>query len=157
MVDSSLDVIEFLKLRVGLRLIDVSALVFSSEGELDLDAPLAISLVFDGSKISGQITTASDGETLIWENQPFEAIDMQEHGSSKILNYSATVLFKDLIGKKLRKVYSIFSESSSISIGVMLLFEGNREVHIINLGDDLRIFGERPEAIEDEEIDYILI
>jgi len=138
---------DWLKLRVGLILVDIKALVFVFEGKPDMNAPFSISLCFEGILSDCQITTSPDGSTLHLKHKPLEPIDMKELGSGGIFNLSNIVPFKRVIGRRLKQICSIYSNHENQEIGARLVFGGNAELVLINNGDELKFFDKIPSII----------
>ena len=144
-----------LRLRIGKKLNYVKGVLHSFLGEFDTQSPFSVCFGFNGFNDIGRITTGSDGSSLIWENKNLKPFDMKEFGSGKVLDLSKLNPYCKIINKSLEQVSSIYSKSEGIDIGVRMVFEGNRDLYVLNWGDELKIFCEPPLGIqEDESIEF---
>ena len=99
---------------------------------------------FDDINIT--IKGSSDGESLIISpDSSLINIDMQDQGYIQVMNLSKYLGIEDYFGLNLLTLRFINLEQKSI--GVLFTFPNEKEIYIINLGDELHFFKSFPNRL----------
>ena len=135
---------------LGKELIAVSASLYEKNGYRDEAAPLYIFLTFVGVAYGWRIGCASDGESLLIDNQPLQAIPMQQDGRVLVYDVSSNKIWKKLIGSRLNNVVLVTTNKEIYVIGFKLEFDAD-SIYVLNLGDELVVVSELPNNFIDDE------
>lgn len=96
---------------------------------------------------------ASDGETLVIERANPEPFDMQEWGQFVVADFSARTPWSGVVSSRLVHVERLFSDyfEKPGEVGLELVFDNERTVFLLNLGDDLKVFDSLSQVAAMEE------
>lgn len=137
--------IDWLLAVLGKKLLSANALfhVFSSERD---SAPQEIGLLFENSEI-GKVYGGPDGASICFSLNPISNCDLGEYGRQEIFCISGELYFSDVVGRDLVSASLVQSLAENVVIGVVLSFDDDFCLSILNLGDELFIYDEIPEEI----------
>lgn len=145
---------QWLSCAIGRELVSVLAQVYCYEGKKDHAHPQSLDIAF--SDTHGKIECATDGASLAWSQEALSQIDMAEYGTEVIDDLSEDIHWRSAIGRKLKNARLVTSALDKLTVGIQLKFEGGTTVSILNLGDEISLFGEIPRDIfHDEKLDFI--
>ncbi|WP_296187710.1 hypothetical protein [Pseudomonas sp. UBA1879] len=130
---------------LGKKLLSVNALfhVFSSERD---SAPQEVGLLFESSEV-GKLYGGPDGASICFSLNPISSCDLGEYGRQDIFCISGELYFSDVVGRRLVSVSLVQSLAENVVIGVVLSFDNDFCLSILNLGDELYIYDKIPEEI----------
>lgn len=157
MINLISDYREWTRKVTGEKLSLVEALVYVFD-EPDFHHPQQVQLTFLGIGFAGSFRCSKDGSSLELRDTPACEKDLGEYGKEVIIDVSHHSSFSNYIGKTLLKVNLIFSSVEDAYIGVKLIFEGQLNLIIVNLGDEISIleslstFYEKDEGIVYKEL-----
>ena len=136
-----------LKDLIGCKIVSTYALKFQWEGSLT-DAVNSVWVRCE-SDVGVRISGCPDGENVRCDHEFDWPVDMGEAGAVVLVELAGpwSVLKK----KRLVKVYGVCERGQDTLIGIGLEVEGERPVYILNLGDELVLFGAVPEHILAED------
>lgn len=134
---------------IGKRFKSVWGLVYVLDVE-DIEHPQALQIIFDGGLLK-TISCASDGAKLLLRDVPMVESDLGEYGKQIIKDISINSIFGDAIDKELCRLSIIYSETEQGIIGLNFYFSNFVTINVINLGDEINIYGEIPKNILNEE------
>ncbi|MEI7369018.1 hypothetical protein WCT94_15420 [Pectobacterium sp. 1950-15] len=137
---------------IGERLSGVKGVIYFFETP-DLEHPQQLQLIFSNTEKAFSFRCGKDGSTLELTDSPVQENDLGEYGKEIIMDVSSSMSFVDYIGKPLLKVYSIFSSIEDAYIGVKLVFDGDLNLIVLNIGDEINIFGSLS-SCENDDIKY---
>lgn len=145
-----------LSLAVDKQLNKVLALTFCCNGDLGNSSFQEIYFEFEG-QISVRIFCGVDGSSICWDNSNLQPLDMGEYGKLTVLDLSNyNQLWKDLVYKRLEKLYLVSSEIEKCIFAVKFIFGNDLELAIANIGDNLIFQKQLPiEIIEEEKARFI--
>ena len=137
---------------IGERLLEVKGVIYFFETP-DLEHPQQLQLIFSNTEKAFSFRCGKDGSTLELTDSPVQENDLGEYGKEIIMDISSSMSFVDCIGNPLLKVYSIFSSIEGAYIGVKLVFDGDLNLIVLNIGDEINIFGSLS-SCENDDIKY---
>jgi hypothetical protein len=136
---------------VGTKLRKVLGLVFCYNRGFDYSSLQEISLEFEGLKPI-RFFCGVDGSSICWDNNDLQPLSMDEYGEVTICNISdSDELWKNLVDRKLEKVYLVTSEIDNCVFAVKLVWGYGWESVIANIGDDLAVEKQLSVKIVEEE------
>lgn len=136
------------------RLLDVRGLVYVFD-KSDSYHTQKLQFVFSNTEKLFSFMCSKDGSSLELTDSPIQESDLGEYGKEIIMDMSNITLFIDYIGKRLLEVYSIFYSVEDAFVGIKLVFEGDLNLIVVNLGGEINIFNSLPSSYEhDEGIKY---
>jgi hypothetical protein len=142
---------------IGKELFNVNGLVYVYETP-DLEHPQQLQLIFSCINREISFRCGKDGATLALTELPMQESDLGEYGKEVIMSMSESCLFCRYLGRIVSKVSVIYSDAEKAIVGIKLVFDGELDLIIINLGDELNIFDSFPLQYEQEEgIHYLEI
>lgn len=142
---------------IGRKLFTVNGLVYFYENP-DLEHPQQLQFIFSGTNREVSFRCGKDGATLALTELPMQESDLGEYGKEVIMSMSGSCLFRRYLGRVVSKISVIYSDAEKAIIGIKLVFDGELDLIIINLGDELNIFNSLPLQYEQEEgIHYLEI
>ncbi|MBA5235547.1 hypothetical protein H2Y54_03125 [Pectobacterium aroidearum] len=137
---------------IGERLSGVKGVIHFFETP-DLEHPQQLQLIFSRTEKAVSFRCGKDGSTLELTGSPVQENDLGEYGKEIIMDLSSSMSFVDYIGKFLLTVYSIFSSVEDAYIGIKLVFEGDMNLIVVNIGDEINIF-DSLSSCEKDDIKY---
>lgn len=147
----------WLRIIIGRKLITIQGLIYVKDGEEKTSSPQELFLSFD-SGVQGKLKCGSDGESLVWDMQELEAVDLGEYGDEVVRDLSYLSCWKNLIGHLLVDVKLIKSLRGSYLMGLLFSFDNDLSIVVVNLGDEIYMFESLPKEIaQEEEIRYFPI
>ncbi|WP_409308718.1 hypothetical protein [Pectobacterium sp. B1J-3] len=136
------------------HLLDVRGLIYVFD-KPDFYHPQKLQFIFSNTEKLFSFMCSKDGSSLELTDSPIQESDLGEYGKEIIMDLSNITLFIDYIGKRLLEIYSIFSSVEDAFVGIKFVFEGDLNLIIVNLGDEINIFNSLPPLYEhDEGIKY---
>ncbi|MDE8756042.1 hypothetical protein PZA22_16270 [Pectobacterium polaris] len=139
------------------RLLGVRGLVYELDTP-DFYHPQKLQFIFSNPEGLVNFVCGKDGSTLELTDSPIHESDLGEYGNEVIMDMSKFALFIDYAGKELLETYSIFSSIENSYVGIKLVFEGDLNLILVNVGDEINIFNSLPLSYEyDEGIKYQLL
>lgn len=146
---------EWLLCVLGKRLISLQGLFYIFEEEKIYPAQM-LCFNFEDSHL-GSIGCASDGMSLDLSLAPITNVDLGEYGRQEIFSILSEESF-GIVGKILTAAYLVHSSASETVSGVILNFEEERSISILNLGDELYIDKAiSPEIVTSEGLKFIVV
>ncbi|BDB19136.1 hypothetical protein cym2001_25010 [Pseudomonas sp. CYM-20-01] len=141
---------------LGRKLLSVNALLHVFESYRG-SIPQEVSLRFEDLE-SGRLYCGSDGVSLCFSEAPIAECDLGEYGKLIDFCVSSGSYFFDVVGLRLLSVSAIKSSVECKVIGVLLLFEYDSFLSILNLGDELFFCDRVPdEIIASEGLTFVLL
>ncbi|MGK3144344.1 hypothetical protein [Pantoea sp. C2G6] len=135
---------------VGKKLLGVTGLIYSLETK-DFIHPQQLQLVFSGVKERGSFKCGKDGATLELTNLPLQGSDLGEYGKEIVIDISNIYPLVNYLGKTLLKVFLMSSSLENAFIGVKLVFEGEVNLFIMNIGDEISMLESLSSSYEQDE------
>lgn len=146
---------EWLLCVLGKRLISLWGLFYIFEEEKIYPAQ-RLCFYFEESHL-GSIGCASDGMSLDLSLAAIVNVDLGEYGRQEIFPILSEELF-GIVGKILIAAYLVHSSASETVSGIVLNFEEELSISILNLGDELYIEKAiSPEIVTSEGLKFIAV
>ena len=143
--------VQCLSLVVGQKLKKVLALSYCCEGDINSSSIQEVQLELEELN-SVRVFCGVDGSSICWDQSDLQPLSMGEYGELKICNLSESdKLCKDLVDKKLEKVYLVTSEIENCIIALKFVFSDAFELVLLNIGDDLKLQKQLSHEILKEE------
>lgn len=137
--------IAWMRSAIGKNLLSVAALFYVSNSERD-SSPLEVGLLFDNLRF-GKFYGDNDGATLCFSLSSLVECDLGEYGKKSVFCISKENPFSNVVGRKLISPMLAISNVENTIVGAYLLFDNNKSISILNLGDEIFIYGEIPDGI----------
>lgn len=130
---------------IGKKLVLVNAL-FHVLGSERGSSPQEISFQFDASE-PGRLYCGSDGASICFSLSPIVGCELGEYGEQVVYCISSESCFSNVVGDRLISASSINSSAEEAIVGISLSFYKGCQLSVLNLGDELYVYGEVPEEI----------
>ncbi|MCA1441856.1 hypothetical protein I6F07_16855 [Ensifer sp. IC4062] len=134
---------------VGSRLERVEAKIYADAERLHFDRPNVVWFQFSAAQ-GVAFFCHSNGETLSWSTSSLSEVDLGEYGKELVIDLANRPPWSHLIGRMLTGIQAIVSPDG-FSVGYEFLFEKDKCVLLLNLGDEIVVFDEPPIRIFAEE------
>ena len=135
---------------IGQELSLVEALVYIFD-KPDLQHPQQLQLSFLGIGSVGSFKCSKDGSSLELIDASMQEKDLGEYGKEVVVDVSLLPSFINYLKKTLLSIALIFSSVESSYIGVKFIFEGQLDLIIVNLGDEINVLESLPLSYEKDE------
>jgi hypothetical protein len=130
---------DWLKRAIGTTLDSVLASTHVFGGQVNLKHPWAVWLQFGDLGLQG-IQCAPDGCTLALDTGKPMPVQMGEYGESVVRDVGEDPPWNNLRKQRLIRVSLLRSEQDKCAIGVRLVFANDKEVVLVNWGDELEVW-----------------
>src|SRR5450830_1175323 len=130
---------------LGQKLLSVNILVHVFSEKKDT-SPQQIGLFFDGCAPI-RMYGGNNGASLCVSLGDVVGVDLGEYGKQIVFCASSEPCFSSVVGRRLVSVSTIHSSVENELIGLFFLFDDEACLSILNLGDEIFVYGKIPEEI----------
>lgn len=135
---------------VGKKLLSVNGVIYSLENH-DFSHPQQLQFVFSEVEDIESFKCGKDGSTLELTDLPLQGSDLDEYGKETVIDISHIYPIVNYLERLLLKVFLISSSLEDAFVGVKLVFEGELNLFIMNVGDEINMLESLSSSYEQDE------